>query len=363
MSYDPVSRAKDTSAPVRNDEAQFASALDTAKTASQNDGKITVVDLNSAMGLGHNDKNTVDNPDGGKEGLDFNNADMNQAIDDLFGNGRDPDIITMQEVALKGAVGTPAGTPDIGKLKGIQQRLEERTGDTWKVYVNAGPDDINKQPQYYRAEPGRVDGEGIKSSAGTVIFVREGPGSDVKTSNAIFPVTRHTENGVTYENVIPDVDGDGKNDSPGGSLVGVHVITKEGNKGIDIYTSHTTNVKDSVSQHNKEVDYARDQIRQHSGNGPVIWTGDFNADMSRALLDVTRKDGFRDASWRVGATASKVPFIGYLYHYDHIFTRGIHHDTLWGLMQVYPEAKAFEAPSSDHKGLVITVDPKKDIPG
>lgn len=328
----------------------------TQTAVSRNDGKITVVDLNSAMGKAHGKDETA--------GLDFNDADMNQAIDDLFGNGRDPDVITMQEVALKGAVGTPAGTPDIGELKGIQQRLEERTGDTWKMYANFGG-----APQYYRSEPGRPDGDGITSSAGTAIFVREGSGSDVETSNAILPVKRYTENGVTYENTIES--SDPVNHSPGGSLVGAHVITKDG-KGIDIYTSHTAAVDKSVDKHNLQVDYARDKIREYSGDGPVIWTGDFNGDDSwwqsgsqddRALTDVQQKDGFDDASQGVGNTASKWGVLGYRNQYDRIFTRGIGHEDSWFFLHrdIYPKATAFEAPSSDHKGLVVTVDPDKDL--
>jgi endonuclease/exonuclease/phosphatase (EEP) superfamily protein YafD len=67
------------------------------------------------------------------------------------------------------------------------------------------------------------------------------------------------------------------------------VKTKGENIGIDIYTCHTANVHDDSEEHNKQVDSIRNTIIQHS-IGPVIWTGDFNAEVefSRTLKVATR---------------------------------------------------------------------------
>jgi hypothetical protein len=313
------------------------------------DGIITVVNLNSAMGVEHKLKNFYHPFYGvvnmGVNGVDFNDADLNLLIDDLFGGNRNPDIITMQEVALKAAVGTDANTPDIGELKGIKARLEDRTGDEWKMYVN-----VDGEHQYYRAERGRVDGDGIKSSAGTAIFVREGAGSDVETSNAILPMEERDPdplNGVVYENT--------KEHNPG-SLVGAHVKTKGKEIGIDIYTCHTWNVHDDSDRHNEEVASIKNTIIDVS-IGPVIWTGDFNAEVehSRSLQAAIVDDGFIDNSPWWG-TASKF-FWKYMHDYDHILTRGIYSIGEDG--RTYPVVFPFEARASDHKGLYIAFDPDK----
>jgi hypothetical protein len=328
-----------------------------AETNGQ-DGIITVVNLNSAIGLEHDRKNIIYHPyywyplfevvlNWGASGVDFNDADLKLLIDDLFGGNRNPDIITMQEVALKAAVGTDANTPDIGELKGIKARLDDRTGDEWKLYVN-----VDGEYQYYRAERGRADGDGIKSSAGTAIFVREGAGSDVETSSAIFftkdsDIDRSVENGVVFENTP-------KHDP--GSLVGAHVKTKGKEIGIDIYTCHTWNVHDDPERHNREVASIRNTIVDKS-IGPVIWTGDFNAEVehSMSLQAAIVNDGFIDNSPWWG-TASKV-FWRYRHDFDHILTRGIYSIGEDG--RDYPVVVPFEARASDHKGLYIAFDPDK----
>jgi hypothetical protein len=286
---------------------------------SKNDGVITVVNLNSAGGLDHGKNET--------RGLDFNDADLSQSIDDLFGNGRDPDVITMQELPVKAVTGTPAGTPDIGYLEGIQQRLEEKTGDHWDIYYNT---DTGNPHQYYRSERGNSDGDGIESSAGTVIFVRRGTGSDVEASSAILPSTVETENGVTYQNTEVHLPG---------SLVGVRLITKEGQE-LDVYTAHTGEGK------SEQLEAVRETILANSGYCPVILTGDFNNE-GENLPELT-DNGFLDATKGDGYTAPNNRVL------DHIFTRGF---------EVSDElTDVFAAPSSDHSGLVITADPEKDLP-
>jgi hypothetical protein len=325
-----------------------------AETNGQ-DGIITVVNLNSAIGLEHERKNIIYHPypwnplfgvvlNWGASGVDFNDADLKLLINDLFGGNRNPDIITMQEVALKAAVGTNIFTPDIGKLKGIKARLDDLTGDEWKMYVNVDGDN-----QYYRAEIGRADGDGIKSPAGTAIFVREGAGSDVETSNAILPMWRDPDplNGVVYENTL---------EHKPGSLVGAHVKTKGKEIGIDIYTCHTANVHDDLDKHTEEVVSIRNTIVDKS-IGPVIWTGDFNAEVenSFSLQVAISHYGFIDNSPGWG-TASKIGW-KYWHDYDHILTRGIYSIGEDG--RDYPVVVPFEARASDHKGVYIAFDPDK----
>lgn len=317
-------------------EAEFLSSISTAKSqqAYHGDGKITVVDLNSAGGLKH----VANDP----RGLDFNNADINQCINDLFGNGRDPDVITMQELPVKAAMGTSkADEPDIGDLKGIKQRLEEKTGDKWDVYYNAGGN-----IQYYRSEPGKPDGAGTQSASGTAIFVRRGPGSDVASSSAILPSTKAKppvqfpaipkepsppmadKNAYNYTNTIIKYEG---------SLSGVRLTTKDGNKTLDVYNVHMTTEKNLKTQ---QVQSVRNEINNHSKNVPVILTGDFNMEMKLRSPLAVLSDDFMEASANVGNTTG-------LHQYDHVFTRGIDR----------PTATKFNAPSSDHDGLVISVAP------
>jgi hypothetical protein len=335
-------------------ETEFLSSVSkaTSQQPYHGDGKITIVDLNSAGGLNH----VANDP----AGLDFNNADMNQCINDLFGNGRDPDVITMQELPVKAAMGTSkADEPDIGDLKGIKQRLEEKTGDKWDVYYNAGG-----SFQYYRSEPGKPDGAGTQSASGTAIFVRRGPGSDVQSSSAILPSTKAKppvdfpaipkepsppmadKNAYNYTNTIKPYEG---------SLSGVRLITKDGNKTLDVYNVHMTT---DEQKQNQQLQSVRNEINNNSKGVPVILTGDFNMETNwryQIREKLLKEDGFVEASGNVGHTTGNDVFG---HQYDHMFTRGIYGTPVSGDIYERPTATKFNAPSSDHDGLVMTVDPK-----
>jgi hypothetical protein len=351
VSLNPVGLFKPTAAldtaNIAPSSAQnFEAALVAATAAPGGDGKLTVVDLNSAGGLGHDHKNTatlrgVTNY--GVDGLDLNNADLNQSINDLFGNGRNPDVITMQELPVKAALGTSKTIdPDIGDLKGIQQRLKDKTGDDWDVYYDAGGD-----IQYYRGEPGKVDGAGARSPSGTVIFVRRGAGSDVASSAPILPSdSKETlakmqgtapvgPNGVTFTNT---------NNTYDASFLGVRLTMRDG-KEVDIYTCHASEVNKTG---NEQIAFMRGQIKNYSGDRPVIFTGDFNTEMSDRvqLRNLVNRDGFQEASKKAGDTVGPYA-LWFGKQFDHIFTKGI---------AGQPVATAFNAPSSDHKGVVMTVD-------
>jgi hypothetical protein len=358
MSWNPVGWIQDKAESIGNgvqrgwDSAVTKSASAGSKTGwdaapaanvSSKDQGITVVDLNAAMGLDHGRDQT--------NGTDFNDADMNTLVGDLFNDGRNPDVITMQEVALKGATGTSAkNEPDIGDLKGIQQRLEERTGCKWKMYFgNAGYQNnagSPQDPEYFRSENGKKDGAGTRSPAGSVIFVREGAG--VVASQSITQDTALKDDGVRLKS----------DKNLPGTLAGVR-LTTAGGKELDVYTTHIAGIDYGATVQNQQIDSVRNEIKARSGGRPVILTGDFNAPVEsrQSLRDLTGADGFRDASSGAGNTANK--FGWYWSKYDHMFICGLVGLPVTGNIYQYPNptATAFEANASDHKGLVMTVDP------
>jgi endonuclease/exonuclease/phosphatase family metal-dependent hydrolase len=308
-----------------------------AAQAAADKRTITVVDLNAAMGLGMGANNPL--------GTDLNTTDVNLLADDIL-RDKNPDVVTLQEMALAGATGT-TGT------QGLQQALEAKTGDKWTLYfgdsgLQRDTGNGAKGATYYASETNKSDNGGVVSPAGNAILVRTGSG--IQSSRSITADQTLGDNGVRLQaSGTADNTNDGK--IPG-SVVGVELTTSEGKK-INVFTTHiiNENVKTSDVEQVQadQIDFVR-KLAAQSPN-PTVVTGDFNCDMDGGLnpwsnapqkaMQSFLQVGFNEASQGVGSTS------GPIHQYDHVFTRGIKGD-----------ANAFDARMSDHRGLTMTIKPE-----
>lgn len=326
-------------------------------------GTLKVVDLNAAMGLGMGK--------GKPEGTDLNDRDLGRLVGDIL--DRNPDVITMQEMAKVAVDGS--GGPGGPRYTNILQQLNDHeqaqgSGAAWKAYFGDsglyrgnGPGSAPTHgARYYASDPDvpAAADPHVDSPAGNVIFVREGPGTDIRSSKAIThdgqlgddgmrlqaPKAQQGYDATGYNALTQTNDG-----MTAGSVVGVELTTADGHQ-VDVFTTHIANVD------SKGVDVDRVQAAQidfvhklasDRGN-PAIVTGDFNTDPGRAneqprkALERFESDHFEHANKDAGNTASE--FFGiWFQQYDHVFTRGVD-----------GSAHTFET-ASDHKGLVLTTPP------
>ncbi len=282
-------------------------------------------------------------------GTDLSTTDISLLADDLLKTGK-PDVITLQEVAKDALYGTPT-------VQGLQQTLEAKTGDKWKVYFgDSGLSDKNGRPSipYYksdRSNDGNKNEQPVSHSfAGNAILVREGSG--IKSSKSL-----------TKDNMLGDegkrLHSSGKANNTGdgmtaGSVVGVQLETRNG-RHMNVFTTHIANneAPGNIKQIKAEqIDFVRTLASQ--GNLPTVVTGDFNTNVRPFTPRVTSSAdaaamrgflaaNFRDATSDVSGTSSKILGL-WTEDYDHIFTRNL-----------AGKGTAYDSRMSDHRALTMTV--------